>query len=300
MRQAAGTLPSNPELKQHPFSLKQQSKGNTMILGRYIKGQAKGRMPLAALALTFFSIATNPVQAKETMSQNSKLPGPLKNVHRIVTMGDSITQAGEQPGGYVSLLRTYFAVLYPDQHIEVMNAGISGHKSTDMEARFQKDVIAHSPDLVTISVGVNDVWHGYRDFARGIDHPNGELPAGVSVSLYREKVTAMIEEAQAAKEKVALLSPTLIYENLDSVENKKMMEYVDVMRDLAREHHCMFIDMNKPFRNAIGVYQRYAGKTTNLLTSDGVHMNPAGNKLMAYTILRGLGVPEKDILNLKP
>jgi acyl-CoA thioesterase-1 len=269
-----------------------------MIFGSHSKGQTRSAIFFSALALALF--AAIPAGAETHMSQNSTLPASLKNVHRIVTMGDSITQAGEQPGGYVALLRTYFAILYPSQHIEVINAGISGHKSTDMQARFQKDVIAHSPDLVTISVGVNDVWHGYRDFARGIDHPNGDLPAGVSVSLYREKVTAMIEAAQAAKAQVALLSPTLIYENLYSVENKKLMEYINVMRDLAREHHCMFIDLNKPFRTIISTYQRYAGKTTNLLTSDGVHMNPAGNKLMAYTILRGLGVPEKDIINLKP
>src|SRR5436305_149049 len=88
--------------------------------------RALSRVPFAAVALSLVCFAASPTGAKETMSQNSKLPASLKNVHRIVTMGDSITQAGEQPGGYVALLRTYFAVLYPSQHIEVINAGISG------------------------------------------------------------------------------------------------------------------------------------------------------------------------------
>src|SRR4051794_31980867 len=80
-------------------------------------------------------------------------PSSLKDVHRIVCLGDSITQGGEAPGGYVWLLRRYLTALYPN--IEVINAGISGHKSTDMLERFQRDVLDKKPNLVTISVGVN-------------------------------------------------------------------------------------------------------------------------------------------------
>src|SRR5579871_3525949 len=83
-------------------------------------------------------------------------PTALDGVRRIVCMGDSITQAGGQPGGYVWLLERYLNALYGDgaasasgtaARIEVVNAGISGHKSTDMQARFRRDVLDKSPDL---------------------------------------------------------------------------------------------------------------------------------------------------------
>jgi acyl-CoA thioesterase-1 len=106
----------------------------------------------------------------------------LVGVHRIVTLGDSITEAGGQPGGYVWWMARYLRAVYPSQNIEVVNAGISGHKSTDMQARFQRDVLDKKPDLVTISVGVNDVWHAFRDFEHGVDHPKGDLPAGLPCS----------------------------------------------------------------------------------------------------------------------
>src|SRR6266478_10061666 len=84
-------------------------------------------------------------------------PPALQGVKTLVTLGDSITQGGGAPGGYVWLMQKYLDALYPQQGIKIVNAGISGHKSTDMAARFQKDVLDPGPQLITISVGVNDV-----------------------------------------------------------------------------------------------------------------------------------------------
>jgi acyl-CoA thioesterase-1 len=227
-------------------------------------------------------------------------PGLLRGVHRIVCLGDSITEQGGQPGGYVNLLQRYLTALYPAQHIEVFNAGISGHKSTDMQARFQKDVLSKNPDLITINVGVNDVWHAFRDFARGVDHPNGDLPAGVPLTVYREKLLAMVDAAKAAKAKVVLVSPTLIHENLSGPENARLDAYVAEMRAIAKERGCAFVDLNTAFKEIVRAYQKRAGRAGNLLTVDGVHMNPAGNRVMAYEILRGLGVPATAIADLRP
>src|SRR5258707_12448030 len=83
-------------------------------------------------------------------------PPALQNVKTLVTLGDSITQGGAAPGGYVWLMQKYLDALYPQQGIKIVNAGISGHKSTDMAARFQKDVLDPRPQLITITVGVND------------------------------------------------------------------------------------------------------------------------------------------------
>lgn len=237
--------------------------------------------------------ATFPSPAPDT-------PEPLRDVRRIVCLGDSITEAGGQPGGYVWLLDRILNNLYGSAgKIEVINAGISGQKAPDMRARFRRDVLDRKPDLVTISVGVNDVWHAYRDFAAGVDHPAGELPAGVPLPRYRENLIAMIEAARAARVRVVLLSPTLIYERLDSSENLRLSRYIAAMRSIAQERGCRFVDLNRPFREVIGSYQKEAGRTGLLLTTDGVHMNGAGNRLLACSILRALGVPQADIDEVK-
>ncbi len=197
----------------------------------------------------------------------------------------ALRQAGEGPGGYVWLVRHFLKDLYPELNIETLNAGISGHKSNDMMARYQRDVLDKKPDLVTISVGVNDVWHGFDE-----GHPNGDGPRGIPIPDFVKNVDSMVTQAQSAGIKVVILSTTLIYENLDSLENAKATSYNAALRDIARRHNCTFVDYQKPFRNLVKTYRNTTGGRDNFLTVDGVHMNAEGNKVMAHTLLTSLGV----------
>ncbi|MEG5065377.1 SGNH/GDSL hydrolase family protein [Microcoleus sp. B3-A4] len=239
---------------------------------------------------------------KESVSQATPAPeiqNFLAGKRKIVIVGDSITEAAKFPGGYVWLLQRYLNALYPDRPIEIVNAGIGGNKSTDMQARFQKDAIDQKPGLVMINVGVNDVWNAFFDFPNNQFYPEGNWSAGVQVAEYREKITQMVLAAKAAEIRVVLLSPTLIGESIDGPENRRLQQYVAAMQEIASENQCLFIDLNAPFREVIGTYQKHAGKTLNLLAADGVHPNPSGYRIMVFTILRGLGVPANDIENLE-
>jgi acyl-CoA thioesterase-1 len=94
---------------------------------------------------------------KESLSEATPPPeiqNAIAGKRQIVTVGDSITEGGKYPGGYVWLLERYLSDLYPDRQIEIVNARISGNKATDMQARFQKDAIDQKPDLVMINVSV--------------------------------------------------------------------------------------------------------------------------------------------------
>src|SRR5438270_4597725 len=147
------------------------------------------------------------VIAPKAMSAGSSatVPPALRSVNTLVTLGDSITQGGGAPGGYVWRMQKYLDALYPEQHIHIVNAGISGNKSTDMAAKFQRDVIDKKPDLITISVGVNDVWHGFND-----NHPMGDGPRGVLLNTYSEQVEGMIEVGKKARAREVVLSTTVM------------------------------------------------------------------------------------------
>ena len=96
---------------------------------------------------------------KESLSEATPPPeiqNAIAGKRQIVTVDDSITEAGKYPGGCVWLLERYLSALYPDRKIKFLNARISGNKATDMQARFQKDAIDQKPDLVMINVGVNE------------------------------------------------------------------------------------------------------------------------------------------------
>ena len=198
----------------------------------------------------------------------------LKDGDTIVFLGDSITQAGTEPLGYITLFK--LACDVNGYEVKVINAGISGHKSNDMLARLQRDVIDRRPTWVSISCGVNDVWHGER---------------GVPLADYKSNMTEIVEKCEAAGIKVLLLTATPIYENPKSNENQKLAAYNDFLRELAESKKLVLCDLNRAF---MSVYTR---KRTdeNILTTDGVHMNPRGNRLMARGIFRALGGTQQEV-----
>ncbi len=83
----------------------------------------------------------------------------LHKGERILFLGDSITELGVKPNGYVALLREQLSARYPDLGIEVIGAGISGNRVLDLHRRLVKDVIEKKPTIVVIYIGINDVWH---------------------------------------------------------------------------------------------------------------------------------------------
>ncbi len=219
----------------------------------------------------------------------------LRDQQVMVALGNSITEGGESPEGYVSLMRKALEALYPEMTVYIINAGIGGHKSTDMYDRFDADVLRRGPNWVTISVGVNDVWHGFYD-----NHIKGDGPRGVPVSVYREKVTAMVQRAQGQNARVALFTATVIKENLNSAENQKLVFYNQAIREIAKKFKCVLVDQDAACRRVLLPLQRPDMADRGVLTSDGVHMLPAGNWLMAKTCLTALGVDESRLEAAKP
>ena len=78
-------------------------------------------------------------------------PPPL----RVIFFGDSITEAGVGPAGYITQLRG----MLPTDKFELTGAGIGGNKVYDLYLRLERDVLDRHPDVVVVFVGGNDVWH---------------------------------------------------------------------------------------------------------------------------------------------
>src|SRR3954470_3685473 len=97
--------------------------------------------------------------AQATIARADDAPA-LKDGDRIVFLGDSITQAGVDKKGYVTVIRNTLADQHKSLKIDVIGAGISGNKVPDLQKRLQKDVLDKKPTLVVIYIGINDVWHG--------------------------------------------------------------------------------------------------------------------------------------------
>jgi len=200
----------------------------------------------------------------------------LKAGDQIVCMGDSITAGG----GYLRDMDAVFAQQYPDLKLpKIINAGVSGNKAENCIARFEKDVLSKKPNVLTLNIGINDVWHRMK----APHDPN-------VLATYKENVGKMIDQAQAAGIKVILLAPTVIYEDPQAEGQKRLALYVNAMKELAAEKKCGFVDLHQMFLDALAKKPEGAGD--KWLTGDGVHMKPLGNAIMALAGLRGMGVPD--------
>ncbi|MBI4580051.1 MAG: SGNH/GDSL hydrolase family protein [Planctomycetes bacterium] len=222
-------------------------------------------------------------------SQPASRPGePLKirPGERIAAMGDSITQAG----GYLRVIDEVLARQYPELKIpKVINAGISGQKAEDMVKRFEQDVVARKPDIVTISVGINDVWHR-------LEQPHDPKV----LEEFGRNLDRMVQMAQDAGARVIVLSPTVIMEDPASEGNRRLKLYIKAGREIARKRRCQYVNLHEMFLKVIRNRQRLqAGRPdehdAHQLTTDGVHMKPLGDTLMAVGVLRALGVPDEKI-----
>lgn len=227
------------------------------------------RYALAVVGL--FALAGNFASAADKVE--------LKKGDRIVFLGDSITQGGTSPKGYVTVIKNTLAEKHPDLGIEVIGAGISGNKVPDLQRRVDKDVIAKKPTIVFIYIGINDVWHGERDPARG-----------TSKEKFVEGLREVIGKIKAAGAQVVLCTPSVIGEKTDGANSldTKLDEYSELSRSLAKELDLPLCDLRKAFQAHLKENNKDNAES-KILTSDRVHLNEAGNKFVAEQMLKVLG-----------
>jgi len=186
----------------------------------------------------------------------------VKDGQKIAFLGDSITEYGwNNPTGYVKL--TVSGLKANGIRVASIPAGISGNTSDQMRERLKRDVLDKKPDWMILSCGVNDA-------------------RGVPLARYKTNIAAIVDRCKAAGVKVVILTATVIGEDLDNKDNKRLALYNAFLCSLAKEKKCLLADLNVMFHERI--------KAGHLLTSDGIHMNPDGDKVMAIGILRAFGL----------
>jgi lysophospholipase L1-like esterase len=203
----------------------------------------------------------------------------VKKGDRIIFLGDSITQAGADPKGYVSLVGQAFEKNKKDLGVVVIGAGISGNKVPDLENRLDRDVLAQKPTKVVIYIGINDVWHGQDDPSRGT------LPERFEAGL-----AGLVDRIRKSGAEVILATPSVIGEKFDG-SNKldpKLDQYSDITRKIAKEKNTGLCDLRKAFLSQLKK-SNPENKEAGILTSDTVHLNQAGNEFVAEVILKCLG-----------
>ena len=187
---------------------------------------------------------------------------------KIVFQGDSITDAGrdkrnyhDMGNGYPKYAAASIREAFPDTEIELINLGISGNRTDQLFDRLYPDAIAFEPDVISILIGINDIWH--RHGSGRIETTDEQIAVN-----YRTILTRLKNQTKA---KIVMLSPYL----LDSEDKEDWRVELDsilpIIRSLADEFADAYVPLDELFAEALKNQPE-----PKFYSADGVHPNTNG------------------------
>jgi len=187
---------------------------------------------------------------------------------RILFQGDSITDAGRDRrnyhnmgNGYPKYASALIKEAHPDMDLEFINLGIGGNRTDQLFDRLYPDAIALDPDIISILIGINDVWHRYGNARIATTDEQLELN-------YRTILTEIKTKTHA---KIMMIAPYLLdCDNKEGIR-EDLKTALPIIYKLADEFADVFIPLDKHFEEALKTQpepQFYSG--------DGVHPNANG------------------------
>jgi lysophospholipase L1-like esterase len=230
----------------------------------------------------FLAVSIPEILAASAASGGSK-KSKLLNNNVILFQGDSITDSGRNKedssfnspralgSGYPMLAGAALLEKYPSLNLKIYNKGISGNKVFQLADRWDKDCLEIKPDILSILIGVNDIWHKLTGQYNG------------TVEIYKKDYIALLERTRKALPDVKLIiCEPFAVPGVKAVDDKWYPEFYDYQkaaREIAVQFGAIFIPYQKIYdesqKQAPGVYW----------TADGVHPTLAGAQLMAQAWL---------------
>jgi lysophospholipase L1-like esterase len=205
----------------------------------------------------------------------------------ILFQGDSITDAGRKReetdavnrqsafgNGYAWMAASQMLVSRPEEKLRFFNRGISGNKVYQLAERWQTDCLDLKPDVLSILIGVNDIWHKLNGNYDG----TGEV--------YEKDYNALLKRTKEALPNVKLVVCEPFVLKCGSVDDKWFPEfdnYRAAASRVAENAGAVFVPFQAMFDRAV----EFAPPES--WAHDGVHPSPLGAALMAHAWLQAVG-----------
>ena len=197
---------------------------------------------------------------------------------KILFQGDSITDAGRDRSdphhlgaGYPLYSAELIRSEFPDHEFEFLDLGIGGNRSGNLLDRMEQDIVSIQPDLISILIGINDVWH--RRAPTGINTTDEQF-----ASNYRRILETVKTRTNA---RLLMIEPFLL-QVPDKLEMRpELIRIIEITRELARE----FADAYLPLDGLLAAAEIEA-KKPNVFSDDGVHPNAVGAQWIAQRYLQ--------------
>ncbi|HUE70061.1 MAG TPA: GDSL-type esterase/lipase family protein [Pirellulaceae bacterium] len=197
----------------------------------------------------------------------------------IVCFGDSVTGVYYHTGGrraYTGMLGIALKKAYPQADLAMINAGVSGHATTNALERIERDVLKHKPTLVTVMFGLNDMVR-------------------VPLEDYRANLNKIIDQCQAAGAEVLLCTPNNVI-TTSGRPTEKLVTYCDAIRAVGKDRGIPVCDIYA----ALEALRSEDALAWRLLLSDEIHPNMHGHKRMAEIIAKSISGKDVSLADVPP
>ena len=169
----------------------------------------------------------------------------LKPNDKVLFIGDSITDADRNSPahkpfgcGYVNFVANTLLAKYPTYNLNIINTGISGDTITDLKNRWQKDCLDHNPDILSILIGVNDIW---RQFATEDELPYA-VPLDEYEATYRQLLTMVTQKCNS---RLVICEPFMFCDDFNNPMFAHLRRYIEVVRRIADDFNACIVPLQK-------------------------------------------------------
>ncbi len=209
----------------------------------------------------------------------------LKDGDRVVFYGDSITEQRL----YTTFVETYVVTRFPNRNITFVHSGwggdrVGGGGGGPIDRRLARDVFAHKPTVVTVMLGMNDA--SYRAFDDKIFEAYSKG--------YEHLVKSIKEHVPGVRLTIIQPSPyddVTRKPNFEGGYNAVLLRYGDFLKDLAAKEGASLADLNTGLVEATKKADVTDHETAVQFNNDRVHPGPAGQLLMAESLLKAWDAP---------
>ena len=195
----------------------------------------------------------------------------LQKGELILFQGDSITDCrrsredlSDLGPGYPKLAASALSALRPDLQLRFLNRGISGHRTCDLINRWEDDCLALRPALLSILVGINDVWHRVKNA--------GQTDAQIE-ACYTELLTRTRNSLGDIP--IIMLEPFLTPDNTTPIQRAEVDTLIQIIRPLAEKFNAVYVPLDAPLAKAAEAFPPHS------LTQEGVHPTEQGHAIIA-------------------
>lgn len=192
----------------------------------------------------------------------------------ILFQGDSITDSGRRDdplqlgSGYVAMVTGLLPVVRGDLRLRVLNRGVGGDRTVELLERWKADCEDIKPSVLSIKIGVNDVW-------RILGEWNGQTY--VTPEEYRANYRKLLDRACAAGiRQLVLCSPTTIENGKNARVAELIAGRVEITKALAAEYRALYVPFNECQARLL------ADRPDVAWTLDGCHPSPSGHAALAW------------------